>query len=1595
MFWNPLTGHLSSGHAHAYRYCLLVILLMLLGGNDLLAQPTNDSCAVARFIPLPTEYNTPQTYNGHNIGATPEIPASFIANCTPGGIFSGLGADVWYTFSPTENTCINFQVDGLQAPEISIREGDFCYDTNEIDCVSSTNGTVNTTVTLLANTLYYLRISGANYNDQGYFQLSLNRVSCPTEDPCLRVDHLEVSPPPDVLDFQGQEILYYPPGTSVYFCYTIEQWNSVNNNWLHSVEIEFGEAWDLTTLIPFVPESCNSNGEWDWYNDWLSCNTGDEFGPGFAYDASNGLRCDATPYDGLPGNNWGDGSFFCGIDFCWQISVKSCEQISDEMISTDLDVSITALADSQSGSYLSLRCDQNPDEVLELQTSCGSGGGGNCLPQIAMIETTNVSCYDASDGSFTIEGEDAGLNSNVLIYDLNDVLLEAYLDVSLPFTLPAILDTGFYGIILETPGINEQGFCPGYLLGIINIRGPFETITRIAEGDLCQQDSIQLNGIIWPATNEEVSYLWSGPNEFFSNEASPTVTEPGEYILTIIKDGCRISDTLQVEFRTSLSLQINSPNGIPCVSDELILTAGGAGAMSTNYEWIIPTASNLQTPTFNTIDFTWEFGPIVEDADLLLVGFDELGCSDTIPYSVQVAEIPDIELEIGLENCSAESVMASVLDNPLINKITWLDDNSNFSTRIFSGLAPGEVFDVSVEILYNNFACTLIEQVSIVGPGLTLEVSDTSICGSMVSLSASPAESYLWSTGATSASIEVLPPLDESTEYSVTVTDSYGCVHTDAATIQSFSGVSADFTYTGEDFTLQFTPLAPENTNNFYYWYFGDGDISNDYAPQHTYASSGDYQVILDVENACGVEEYVLTVSIQFPPLAAFTTDDVAQGCAPLEVTFLNQSTNGEAYLWTFPGGIPASSTALNPTVTYLDAGIYPVQLNVTNSVGEDLVIAENYIEVFAGPSGSFSSVTNELTAQFTSSTSNVDTYLWEFGDGNTSSEPNPLHTYSANGTYPVSLSITNDCGTEVITQEISIQQAAPEAVFATVAPAMGCAPLTVTYLNQSLNADAYAWTFPGGVPATSTLPNPTVTYLNAGVYDVTLVATNQTGSSTAEAQSFVEVFPTPAGSFTYTSDLLTAQFSSSTTNTDSYLWDFGDGTISTEPNPTHVYNLSGTYTVSLSITNECGTVVITEEVGVMRPIPQVSFTTEDLQQGCAPLTVNFINQSANANSYLWVFSGGSPGSSTEENPTITYSTPGVYDVQLNATNETGTNTLVAQFYIEVDPEPSGSFSYLSELLEVQFFSEVENTDSYLWNFGDGTTSTAANPSHTYETGGTYTVTLELTNECGTTTLTQELDVMRPLPTVAFTTDGAAQGCAPFSVTFLNQTTNAVSYLWSFPGADPTTSTEEHPTVVYNTPGTYAVELTATNESGNSFLTQANFIEVISLPFGNFVAESDLLTVVFTSSITNADSYTWLFGDGSSSLEENPVHTYLKDGVYVVTLTVENECGTVNISNTINVMTTNLDDIGLQAAWRLYPNPTRNNLWLEVTDWPAVTEGNVTIFNALGEQMSQQNISLPSGNYRTPLSLNLPAGVYWLRLETDTFGGGMKKVVVQ
>ncbi|MDO8367783.1 MAG: PKD domain-containing protein, partial [Saprospiraceae bacterium] len=245
-------------------------------------------------------------------------------------------------------------------------------------------------------------------------------------------------------------------------------------------------------------------------------------------------------------------------------------------------------------------------------------------------------------------------------------------------------------------------------------------------------------------------------------------------------------------------------------------------------------------------------------------------------------------------------------------------------------------------------------------------------------------------------------------------------------------------------------------------------------------------------------------------------------------------------------------------------------------------------------------------------------------------------------------------------------------------------------------------------------------------------------------------------------------------------------------------------------------------------------------------------------------------------------------------------------------------------------------------------------------------------------------DVLANASAMADFTVSANEGCAPLTVQFTNtSSSNATSFDWQFPGGNPSSSTEENPSVQYFTPGVYNVTLVVTSIGGSSSsFTQPGLVTVNGAPSAGYTSSLNGSTVDFTNTSVGATSYIWNFGDQSSSTDENPTHTYASNGVYTVTLTATNNCGSTIFEQTISLSTSTAEATWIKG-FKLFPNPNTGVFTIEMNGLPQ-EELEFTLFNTLGQHIKRETVDFGAGyllhsfDYRT-----LPSGSYMLRVQAD------------
>jgi gliding motility-associated-like protein len=512
-------------------------------------------------------------------------------------------------------------------------------------------------------------------------------------------------------------------------------------------------------------------------------------------------------------------------------------------------------------------------------------------------------------------------------------------------------------------------------------------------------------------------------------------------------------------------------------------------------------------------------------------------------------------------------------------------------------------------------------------------------------------------------------------------------------------------------------------------------------------------------------------------------------------------------------------------------------------------------------------------------------------GDAQSSTVREPVaHSFNASGIYTISLKVYNDFCSDITTEEITILPTLPEIVYGNSGD--GCPPLNVEFSNLTTEATSFLWDFGDG--NTSSLVTPSHTYSNSGVYTVTLTATGPGGTSVANnVQVTVHNVPVAAATASPSSGCspLQVYFDNISTGAVSYLWDFGDGSISSDVmSPTHVF-YTGNYSAQLLVENTFG---CTSSINIpVRVFPQ--WDVEILatpNQGCHPLQ-SLVVASAGGVMYNWdlgdgtIFTAGNSFSHRFNNNSLEIAE---YNISVEAVNQ---NSCIAraQASIVVFPAPQAVFEAQphSQQLPNRQVAFVNHTAGDLWDFewdfGDGAASNDKNPlPHSYADAGEYTITLTASaNDCSNST-SAWVQILPVIPQIEFS--NPQEGCPPLSVTFANNTFGANSFLWEF--GDGMLSQDRSPTHVYHAPGVYNVRLTATGVGGISF-SEDVFITVHTAPVALFEVVPKIISIpgpspVFINRSIDAVSYLWDFGDGNGSTDFSPKHNYASAGVYTISL---------------------------------------------------------------------------------------------------------------
>jgi PKD repeat protein len=762
-----------------------------------------------------------------------------------------------------------------------------------------------------------------------------------------------------------------------------------------------------------------------------------------------------------------------------------------------------------------------------------------------------------------------------------------------------------------------------------------------------------------------------------------------------------------------------------------------------------------------------------------------------------------------------------------------------------------------------------------------------------------------------------------------------------------------------DSLTVNFTDFSSANVVTWL-WSFGNGNTSNlPVPPAQFYASSGNYNVQLDVASVNGCSHSLTqTIDVYESPTPSFIPTSV---CQNVEASFLDQSTSsvGDPIItWSWDFGDGNSSVQQNPNHVFITPG--PVNLILEVSTLFCTATDTISVTVETEPTASFLPSNtigcSPLGVSFANnSTLNATNFSWDFGDGNTSTATNPVHTYLNNFGVDTVFSVTLISQTtfgcaDTIVQQITVFPN-PSAAFVNDG-VLDCAPLIINFTNNSSGAVSYSWDFGDGTPLDNAV-NPSHVYNNASQFIdnnmVTLIAISANGCSDTLLDSLI-VYPEPQFGFSTTPDSgcspATIIFPS-VIGAVQYQWDFGDGSFGGGPTPTHMYLNSTTnnvlYTIQLIATSPFNCVDTTSKQVLVFPNPTAQFSV-DITSGCHPLPVTITNASIGGSFYHWDMGDATLFDTSVVNFTHVYTnTTGIqqsYQMELIAeTNKGCKDTAVRN--VAVYPELIANFSSDTigcSPLNVLFNNISSGALNYTWDFGDASpTANAINPSHVFNNSSLndtiYTVTLVIESVFGCFDTTSSQITVHPDVIAQFSIHTNA-GCHPLPVSFTNSTIGASFYNW-YMGDSVSFDTLD---LSFN--HTY-MNISGVQQDHDALLIATSIYGCTDTFSRNIVVYPDV-TAIFdydTSGCSPFDmsfldislggvSYTWDFGDGSP-LEnaQHPAHQYVNttanDIDFTATLIIESVFGCLDtVQNVITVFATPVVAFTPFPATQTYPSAT-------------------------------------------------------------------------
>ena len=701
-----------------------------------------------------------------------------------------------------------------------------------------------------------------------------------------------------------------------------------------------------------------------------------------------------------------------------------------------------------------------------------------------------------------------------------------------------------------------------------------------------------------------------------------------------------------------------------------------------------------------------------------------------------------------------------------------------------------------------------------------------------------------------------------------------------------------------------------------WWWDYGDGSpIDYTFAPSHTFTNVGVYNVTLYVVSIDGCTTlFTSDIKVGALQTANFMPDTLI-ACASDTITFTNLSTDTSLiteYVWFFGDG--KSDGAFEPWHLYEDTGYMDITLVVEYNGCPDTLIIDSGIYIM-GPIVNFYPTYNCDSQNVVTFNPNVvggTNFTWNFGDDSTyfdSLNWSPSHPYPIlDSNYRVELTVwdTNSGCSHSYDDMASIRYLVGKLSAADTTICRG--DNIVFNTGNSINAISFVrWGLNSLNNPKTDNSNTDYTFPVKGPHTVYAIIMDFHGC-TDTVQQDVYVYE-PDVQFTLSPSQACApsivQFTDLTqsdTNIMTWNWDLGNGSTSTQQNPTFTYNGNGTthYDIVLTVTDTFGCVSQFDNINAITVIEPPSFFNSTDVEICEYNPVSFSHQPVGNYSYHWDFDDGSY--STLMNPIHQYTNPGVYDVSLTVTDSLGCDsTYVRPNFIDVQDTPDANFEanpavsvcYPASITFTDL-STYQNVDYWTWNFGDSPNDVilyGAGAQNLYNTPGYYDVTMVVTTTFGCADTIVKNNYIHIGGPTGKITHSPATGCANQDVMFVPDSLNsdAKRFIWDFGDGvvDTTIAPNSGNTHTYLISGYYNVSLLITDQLGLCQVTDTLTIEIDEVTADYLLSDSIGCSPLSFDAVNNSigeDVVNWYLDGNSYSQAQMDSFYITASGLHEVTL---------------------------------------------------------------------------------------------------------------